>query len=220
MASESMTNTDAPKRATPSQTTGGLPLDALLQALDADREMAGHQYEKLRQRLVRYFRWNNDAAASDLADIVLDRLAGKLAERRDHVPDVYKFAFGIARLVALEVHAKQASEWRSLTTMAQEQAVCDGADGPPGTDAGLQTALVECLQDLPAEDRYLLEKYYMGEASERISNRKALAAEFNVNINTLRNRALRLRQGLGARVLRRAMARKDVMKSGNGPYYL
>jgi DNA-directed RNA polymerase specialized sigma24 family protein len=57
-------------------------------------------------------------------------------------------------------------------------------------------ALSHCLDCLTSDNRQLLERYYSGNGGDRIRNRQALAAELGIAINTLRNRALRLRDTL------------------------
>ena len=51
---------------------------ALLSRLGEGAESAGAEYEQLRCRIVRFFEWNRCSTAEDLADIVFNRVAGKL----------------------------------------------------------------------------------------------------------------------------------------------
>ena len=72
----------------------------LLERLHPDADEAGGAYVRLRARLVRFFDWRGLPMPDDCADEVLDRLARRLREAS--VDDVHKYAYGIARLVALE----------------------------------------------------------------------------------------------------------------------
>ncbi len=54
----------------------------------------------------------------------------------------------------------------------------------------------ECLKDLPDENRQLILEYYQGEKGDKIRNRKKLMERLGIPVNTLRMRALRLRERL------------------------
>ncbi len=56
--------------------------------------------------------------------------------------------------------------------------------------------LRDCLQTLSTDNRELILQYYQGEKSEKINNRKRLMERLGVPVNTLRMRALRLRERL------------------------
>jgi DNA-directed RNA polymerase specialized sigma24 family protein len=52
------------------------------------------------------------------------------------------------------------------------------------------------LQQLSAENRELILRYYDDEAGSKIDRRRELAEQFGISINTLRMRALRIRENL------------------------
>jgi DNA-directed RNA polymerase specialized sigma24 family protein len=56
--------------------------------------------------------------------------------------------------------------------------------------------LRSCLQTLSNENRELILEYYQGEKREKIQNRKRLMERLGIPVNTLRMRALRLRERL------------------------
>ena len=56
--------------------------------------------------------------------------------------------------------------------------------------------LERCLGNLSAENRELILQYYQGEKGAKIENRKSLTDRFKIPLNTLRMRALRLREKL------------------------
>ena len=68
----------------------------------------------------------------------------------------------------------------------------------PSEAEALESALEQCLEKLPRERRILIEKYYAAGASKRARLRQDLADELGLQMNALRNRALRARQQLEA----------------------
>ena len=71
--------------------------DALLDWLDPDREVAGQKYEDIRQRLIRIFASRGCAAAEDLSDETINRVANKVREVRPTYvgnPALYFYAVG------------------------------------------------------------------------------------------------------------------------------
>src|SRR6185369_8477333 len=53
-----------------------------------------------------------------------------------------------------------------------------------------------CLNALSIENRQLIAEYYEGEKGDKIQNRKKLVEKLGIPVNTLRMRALRLRDRL------------------------
>jgi hypothetical protein len=168
-------------------------LQALLNALTPDSAQAGEAYESLRCRLIRFFRWNNCLAPEELADVAFDRLAVKLAGGQEPILDPAKFVLGIARMMLHEQHARQVREKKMLSLFSLFQASRHHIDEYQQQH---EDALNHCLECLSSANRYLLDRYYSGDAAQRIQNRHALAVELNIGINALRNRALRLRKQL------------------------
>jgi DNA-directed RNA polymerase specialized sigma24 family protein len=155
----------------------------LLQAFSADPATAAELYEKHHLRLTRFFEWQGLAHAEELADRCLDVLARKLAEGQSF-SEPGSYLLGIARRIRLE-----AMEEQSRTTVADP--------GPAveirGSAEEPFRCLERCLAALKFSDRDLLLGYYTGDQGQRIENRKRLAVSLGLQMNTLRNRALRLR---------------------------
>lgn len=163
---------------------------ALLEALGTDSAEAGAAYEELRVRLIRFFRWNQCQFAEDLADETLDRLAGKLAGGAEPIVSPAGYATGIARMILLEQRAKASREKKLLTFLLWlHNRRIDFEDA----ERECEEAFTHCFDRLPPQNKKLLERYYTGDAGERIRNRQALAGELGIAMNALRNRALRLR---------------------------
>ena len=88
----------------------------MLQTLDQDRDEAGKKYETLRRRPINPFSWEQRATPEDLAD-VLNRLARKVTEDAV-IPNIDRFASGIARLVIQEEIGRGRNQQSALDTMA------------------------------------------------------------------------------------------------------
>jgi DNA-directed RNA polymerase specialized sigma24 family protein len=175
-------------------------LRALLDALDPDDSEAGQKYENLRVRLIRFFRWNRCLRAEDLADAALDRLAAKVRDVSVPIEDPGKYIIGIARML---MHEYRASEIRERKMLSHFSWLLASLRSPEVAEEEHEDALSRCLETLPRENRNLLERYYSGDTGERIRDRKALAEEMGIEVNALRNRALRLRRQLGLCISRR-----------------
>jgi DNA-directed RNA polymerase specialized sigma24 family protein len=166
-------------------------LQALLRALRPDSSDSAVAYEQLRVALIRFFRWNHCWPAEELADLAIDRLAGKLREDDRVIAHPARFALGIARLVVQEHRLRQDRQSRALSEYASAN-----HDEPEEEKEQRLATLEACLSRLSPSNRYILERYYTGDAGDRIRNRRQLAAELGLDRNALRNRALRLRRQL------------------------
>lgn len=155
-------------------------LEALLLALGPDRELAGRNYEELRRRLINLFAWEQFDAPDDLADETLNRLARKVMEGTQ-IPNLDRFAFGIARLLMQEEGRRKRNRQSMLLEMQR------GTQG--SQDWGSLDAMDRCLAALPKDRRELIERYY---AEDRL----ALARSLDISVNALRNRAMRIREEL------------------------
>ena len=54
--------------------------DKMLGWLHADREQAGEEYEKIRQKLLKLFKWRNCLPEEDYADITINRVTRRVFE--------------------------------------------------------------------------------------------------------------------------------------------
>jgi DNA-directed RNA polymerase specialized sigma24 family protein len=174
--------------------------DKLISALGPDRESAGTAYEELRQRLLRFFRWESCPQADDCADEVLNRLAAKLLEG-ERILNPVAYAGGIARLVLKEANRKQAREQQLPLAGPVEvasPAFVSNLEESQSQAAKTRQCFDRCFGELAADSRLLLLDYYRGEASGRIANRQRMANRLEISLNSLRNRVLRLREKLEA----------------------
>jgi DNA-directed RNA polymerase specialized sigma24 family protein len=177
----------------PSGTRGSLTADGfarLLERLHPDAVQAAHEYERLRRGLLKFFDWRGIWPPDECADDVLDRFARKVEVTA--VQDVSKYIYGIARLVALERR-------RGPSFAPLDDAPPSVLSTPPATDDDrnpLHECFERCLAHLPEDARSLLLRYYEGERSSKIENRRRLAALLGVTDNALRSRVQRLRERL------------------------
>ncbi len=168
----------------------------LLAAFAPDsNEEAGAKYEAARARLVKLFQWRGIFDAEEAADETLNRVARKIDEG-EIVRDMSAFIGGIARFVLLE---KLKSKER--TNVALEDAPHaafvkqpeEFADDPE--DEQKLRCFNRCMREIPDEMRQIVVEYYNADAdgSVRIEHRKRMAERLNLEMNALRNRALRAR---------------------------
>jgi DNA-directed RNA polymerase specialized sigma24 family protein len=180
--------------------------DALLDALATEPDGAARAYERLRERLVALLRVYVPAEADALADVVLDRLARRIAEGVA-IDDLRAYALGIARLVVKEARARDRR--RHEAEADPTFAATEPDDDRDALDAAV-AALRACLAQLDAASRTLILAYYGDDGGGvRIRARQRLAAQLGSTLNALRNRALRLRSRLEDCLKRRLGGRSD-----------
>jgi len=165
--------------------------DKLLQALDAERERAGNIYQETRSNLIRFFEWRGCPFPEDHADETINRVAKRISEGEE-VREPAKYFFGVARLLFLEIQKERARELHALNNPRETEPSSYESD-----EARLD-CLRHCLNGIALDQRDLIIGYYQGEKSNKIRNRQTLADTLQIPINTLRMRALRLREQLEA----------------------
>lgn len=165
--------------------------DKLLITLGGDRESGSEKYLEIRNNLTRFFEWRGCSFPEDHADETINRLAKKIDEGEE-IQNPAGYAMGVARLVLLEILKGRQREQSALNEIG---AAGDVYVEPDEGEDRLQ-CLQKCLQTLSPENRELILQYYQGEKGEKIQNRKKLLERLGVPVNTLRMRALRLRERL------------------------
>ena len=167
--------------------------DKLLAHFDEDRERAGERYQELRHRLIRFFGWQGCPFPEDHADETINRVAHKI-EKGEEIRDPSGYCFGVARFLVLEIRKEQERERQALRELPSPAPIWDDLDeSNPHLDC-----LRRCLQSLTPDNRELIMQYYWGEKGAKIEKRRSLAERFRVSLNTLRMRALRIRENLEA----------------------
>lgn len=165
--------------------------DRLLASLGSDPESAGEQYLEIRSNLVRFFEWRGCPFPEDHADETLNRVARRMVEG-EKILNPLGYCLGIARLLLLEIYKERVREEQALRELPVSVIT---SDSPDESEARLN-CLRKCLQELSSENQELILQYYNGEKRAKIDSRRRLAARLGVPINTLRMRALRIRENL------------------------
>jgi RNA polymerase sigma factor (sigma-70 family) len=159
--------------------------DALLAWLDPDREQAALKYEDIRRRLIKIFAGRGYCEAEDLADEIINRVAGKLdIIKKEFTGEPSRYFYGVAGNVLKEHQRKKPPQ------------------PPPVIDSDSNRleleyrCLEECIDALSEENRQLLLEYYQAEGKAKIEQRKRLADRLGIAPNALRIRAFRIRLSL------------------------
>jgi DNA-directed RNA polymerase specialized sigma24 family protein len=151
--------------------------------LDADRERAANRYEEIRRRLIKFFSCRQCAAAEDLTDETMNRVARKVQEGPPHlyVLDAASYFYGVAHNVYLEhVRRKPAAPPPPLPTPTEEV-------------EREQACLELCLEKLAPRSRELISEFYREDGQAKIDHRKRLAGRLGLTPNALRIQAHRIR---------------------------
>lgn len=181
-------------------TMDGAAFDALLAALSPDRVVAGAEYERIRSRLIRFFSIHQARSPEDLADTAFNRIARRIADGEE-IRNARQYLSGIGRILLFEDREKRRQEEHVLRMVA------NASDAR--SDEELADALEACLATLPAGARDLLARYYSADGRKRIALRQQMAEEMGMELNALRNRALRLRERLEECVQKRTGRKKS-----------
>lgn len=166
--------------------------DQLLAALGEDRERAGETYLEIRSNLVRFFEWRGCPLPEDHADETFNRVAKRILEGEE-ILNPMSYCLGVARMLLLEISKSRAKEQQALAEMATVPQVASADTSELNTRID---CLQECLETLSTNNRELIIQYYQGEKGAKIESRKRLVERFGIPVNTLRMRALRLRERL------------------------
>ena len=165
--------------------------DKLLLTLDGDRDSGAKKYLEIRSNLTRFFEWRGCPFPEDHADETINRIAKRVAEGEE-ILNYSGYAMGVARLLLLEINKGRQREQMALAEVGTASEVYE----KPDDDESRLVCLRSCLQTLSTDNRELIIQYYQGEKGEKIKNRKKLMDRLSIPVNTLRMRALRLRERL------------------------
>ena len=184
----------------------------LLAFLDPDPQCAAERYEKVREKLTRFFEWKGCIPGDEYADETIDRVARRLEDGMETPPaEPYLYFHGIAVNVVRERWRKADREPERLP-MEYQGSVVHPFEAQRSQDAALERERrLECLQDcigrLPPVSRELLIAYHLGGSALQIGRRKSLADRLNIPAAALRLRLHRIRKQLESCVSRCLSAR-------------
>ena len=165
--------------------------DGLLYSLGEDRESAGERYLEIRGNLIRFFQWRGSQFPEDHADETINRIAKRISEREE-IRNPASYYLGVARMLLLEINRERVMQQQALSELTCSEITSDQSDEPEARIDCLRT----CLQRLSSENRELILQYYSGEKGAKIDSRKKLSQRLGIPVNTLRMRALRIRENL------------------------
>lgn len=179
--------------------------EKLLGCLNPDREAAATEYERIRQRLITFFQCNQCSCSEDRADITINRVARQILEgKKIYAGKLLNYFFGVAYKVLQEYWEESKRISTSISDVSPIRYLSQNPDEISQREIERLSLeqyieyLEQCLQTLSLEERETIIQYYEGETSEKIKNRKILAKRLHISMNTLRPRALRIREKLAA----------------------
>jgi DNA-directed RNA polymerase specialized sigma24 family protein len=161
--------------------------DRLLTWLDPDPERAGILYERIRWRLIAILTSRGCAVAEELTDDVIDRVARR-------VVDIQQTYVGEKAIYFLGVMNNVHHEYLRRPVMPRLVEIVEDVDAKETT----HLCLDKCLGKLSPQARQMIEQYYAANKRAKIDLRKRVAEKFGISLNTLRLRALRIREKLQA----------------------
>src|SRR5262245_42682437 len=154
----------------------------LLARLNTDPVLAGEEYEKLRARLMYFFERKGCRTPAELTDETINRIARKMEEGFE-IEDLFKFSYGVARLVLLEHWRDPKREWDQL-----DQRLSSPRSDQEFDERRLQ-CMEKCLQELPSEERDLIVK----NCTLDKKGKEEMARALGLTMNALRIRTFRIR---------------------------
>lgn len=163
--------------------------DKLLLSFDIDREQAAIRYQKIRQQLIKFFTLAGAEYPQELADTTIDRVAKRIEQGAKIIPYSDSYFFRVARNIYFEYFRSRFS-MRVLQMENMKRAEKDAED-----EERKHECSEKCWLSLSVDKRELLLKYYKDNES-KIEDRKNLAAELGITLESLRVRVLRIRSDL------------------------
>ena len=171
----------------------------LLARLDPDPVKAWEAHEDLRKKLIAYFEHNHFPDPDELAEEALDRIA----KRPDvqSLQNIVEFAFGVARNLRKE-SLRKASQRAEVPDM---ELIEDTSRGNGSLEDAVINRLSEArklqcfqksMQNLSAEERAMVRRYYPAENGDLEAQRLNLAADLGISVGTLRTRMARIKERL------------------------
>jgi DNA-directed RNA polymerase specialized sigma24 family protein len=164
--------------------------------LGQDSASGAHKYEEVRRKLILLFNCRGCPIPEELADETIDRTA-RVVLRPDftYVGDPIAYFRGVARNVFFEWERKQ----RKFATVPVEEDAYTQPQSSQKTESEtevLSAYLETCLNQLPADKRSLLVRYYQSEKRAKIDARQVLAEKEGIGLNALRIQVFRLRNAV------------------------
>lgn len=166
--------------------------EKLLGWLSEDRENAGTEYNKIREGLIRYFRFKGCSDSQTLADETLNRVAEKISVL-DESKNVKKISifYGFASNVFREYLRNEQRQNEKISRFSIEQSRF--AEPEDETIDSRIECLNKCMAKISDEEREIFVEYYGQEKEKKSAARKKIAGRLQCQLNTLQVRIFRLR---------------------------
>jgi RNA polymerase sigma factor (sigma-70 family) len=197
--------------------------EKLLNFLNPDATHKGQSYERVRQKLIKYFECRGCLFSEDLADETINRVARRIEEGKEIlVSDPIFYFYGVARNVIREYWnspERGASSTERLIEFAHPLD-CRQSDEAEAQEQKMNIevrALEQCLEMISPENREIIIRYFQGEKGSRIRNRKHLADELGIPPNALRIRIHRIREKLELMVKDRVKQLEESQTNSESP---
>lgn len=182
-------------------------LETLLGWLSEDREQAGTEYIKIRDGLIRFFRYKGCSDSQTLADETINRVAEKVpslveSQTAKKISIFYGFAVNVFREY-LRIEKRQNEKLNRLSIEQKRF-----AENYSDDDAGSRVeCLNECLGKLSPEEKEIFLAYYGQGKEKKSAARRKLAGRLGCEMNTLQVRIFRLR-GVLSKCIENCMKKK------------
>jgi DNA-directed RNA polymerase specialized sigma24 family protein len=171
--------------------------DTLLAWLDPDRLKAGEKYERIRCTLIAIFESRGCPNADELADVAIDRVAGKIHDLvNTYVGKPELYFYGVANKIYLEYLRRRPEPPFPAPCDSQEQ-----------TEKQLN-CLEQCMEHLTSTNRSLITEYFLDNQHSRVETRRRMAERLGIAPNALRIRIHRIKEHLG-RCITECLLRKE-----------
>lgn len=172
----------------------------LLQKLDPDPHVAGEKYERLRLKLIWFFRDRRCLTPDEQTDKTLDRVAQKLLDGEE-IENINAYVYTVARYIFQEyLRTNQPDELNPeiLQKSLYSTQTASSHDDPANQldKEKVHSYLDRCLEHLEPQDRMLIVGYYEGDRS--VETRKRLADQLGIAMGNLATKACRIREKLFA----------------------
>ncbi|HKO41734.1 MAG TPA: hypothetical protein VJU84_00465 [Pyrinomonadaceae bacterium] len=163
-------------------------LNKLLHWLNPDRDLAGQLYNKVQLRLTRIFNAHGCGDPEKLADETFDRILSKIDWlNENYVGNPMHYLSAVARNIIKEDYRERTA----ARTLPQPEPVTSDEESDRRYEC-----LDLCMAEFSQDGRRLLIAYFEGQGSEKIANRKKLAAELGVTLRALRLRVFHMKAQL------------------------
>lgn len=163
--------------------------EIFLRWLNPEPEKAGHEYERLRFRLMTFFSARRCLYADELADVTLNRTVAKVSQlNAQTIENKTSYVYAIAKYVYLESLRKEKTFLNiDETKVAAEKVETVDFSGE---------CLDKCLGKLEFEQRTFILEYFSESKAQKIARHRKTAEELEINPTALRMRASRIKQKL------------------------